>query len=432
MLLKNKTILLTIFIIMNLASAAQLFGIERFPRPQFESDYQQPRMTSPDPRAATYEYIDIAALLAALSVTTFLILKKRSRRGVFVMMLLSIAYFGFWRKGCVCSVGSIQNVAYALANPDYAIPISVIVFFILPLVFSLFFGRTFCAGVCPLGAIQDVVILKPQRIPLWLNHMLRGIPFLYLGIAVLAAVTGSMFLICRFDPFIALYRMGGDWGMVSFGVALLLVGVFIARPYCRFLCPYGVLLGWLSKFSKYHASITPDECIQCKLCETSCPFEAIDVPVTEKPVESQTVARRRLAIILIVMPVFMLLGGWIGSHLNKPLSRLHPTVRLAEQVNNENAGRIYETTIYSRTFRASGETMEQLMAEVRQIEHKYKIGGWWLGMFLATAAGMALINLSRRRRQTIYETNHTHCLSCGRCFDYCPRHHALKGDLVQT
>ena len=61
------------------------------------------------------------------------------------------------------------------------------------------------------------------------------------------------------------------------GCAVVLVlSTFVGRPYCRFLCPYGALLGLLSRVSWKHATITPDECINCKLCEDACPFGAIE------------------------------------------------------------------------------------------------------------------------------------------------------------
>jgi polyferredoxin len=185
------------------------------------------------------------------------------------MSIFSIAYFGFFREGCVCSVGSLQNVTLALFQPGYAIPISALLFFIIPLFYTLFFGRTFCAGVCPLGAIQDIVILKPIEIKPWLQKTLGIIPFVYLGLAVLYAATASDFIVCRYDPFIGIYRLDGTFTMFLIGGIFLLVGVFIARPYCRFFCPYGVLLNWVSRFSKKHITITPASCIQCKLCENS-------------------------------------------------------------------------------------------------------------------------------------------------------------------
>ena len=138
-------------------------------------------------------------------------------------------------------------------------------FFVLPLLSTLFYGRTFCAGVCPLGAIQDLVIVKPISLPKWLNKTLGLIPYVYLSLAVLFAATGTDFIICRYDPFVGIFRMDAKFLMIVLGVAFLLMGMFVGRPYCRFLCPYGVLLSWMSRFSKKHLTITPSECIQCKL-----------------------------------------------------------------------------------------------------------------------------------------------------------------------
>lgn len=82
----------------------------------------------------------------------------------------------FIAKDIICSIGSIQNVALSFSDPNYAISVTALLFFVLPLGFTLFFGRTFCAGACPLGAIQDVVIMKPLSLPKWLNKTLGLIP----------------------------------------------------------------------------------------------------------------------------------------------------------------------------------------------------------------------------------------------------------------
>ena len=132
---------------------------QRFPKPEFETGYEQPDPATPEPRVQALEYFDVVLLLAVLSLATWLALHKRSRRGILWLSVFTLAYFGFYRNGCICPIGSIQNVTLTLFDPAYKISITVLLFFLLPLVFALFFGRTFCAGACPLGAIQDLLII---------------------------------------------------------------------------------------------------------------------------------------------------------------------------------------------------------------------------------------------------------------------------------
>lgn len=393
---------------------------ERVPKPDFETDYIRPDLLTPAPRTTALEYIDIGVLVVALFLATYFAHKQRSRRNIFLLMVFSLAYFGFYRKGCVCPIGAIQNVTYALFNPAYAIPVFVIVFFVLPLVLALFYGRTFCAAVCPLGMIQDAVVLKPTNVPGGLAAVLSVLPYIYLGLAVLLAATGAGFIICQYDPFIGFFRFGADFNMVIFGLSMLLLGTVVARPYCRFLCPYGVLLNWMSRLSKRHVRITPDECNNCRLCEESCPFGAIKKPDEAVPPANRGAEVKKLAFILVLLPVVVFGSGWVGSRLEIPLSRLHSTVSLAEEILLENSGQRTELTDETKAFRASGKPTEGLFAEANAIQHEFKVGGWILGGFIGLVLCLKLINLFMRRRQSEYEVDKGTCLSCGRCFSYCP------------
>ena len=263
-----------------LATCAALWAQSRFPPPDFRSGHQLPQTQYPQARAEWRDVVDVAVLVVALGLAAWLTLVRRSRRWTAVLSVGALVYFGFYRQGCICPIGAIQNVSLGLTSPTYYVPLAAVVFFALPLAGALFIGRAFCGGACPLGAIQDVVLIRPVRLPSWLAHALGLFPFFYLGAAVLLAATNSFFLICRYDPFVSFFRMSGAFQMLVAGGVVLGLATFIGRPYCRFLCPYGALLGLLSRVSWKKVSVTPDQCVRCRLCEDACPFDAIRKPTT--------------------------------------------------------------------------------------------------------------------------------------------------------
>ncbi len=399
----------------------------RFPQPDFDSGYVMPDTQKTMPRASGMEYVDTAVLFLALCLATFLVLKRRSRRGLFWLTIFSLGYFGFYREGCICPIGSIQNIALALFNPNYTVPISVLAFFVLPLVFALLFGRVYCSSVCPLGAIQDLVHLKPVKIPRALSTALGMIPYIYLGLSVLFAALSAGFLICRYDPFVGFFRLSGKMNMILFGTSLLVLGVFVGRPYCRFLCPYSVLLNWASRFSWKHMKITPDTCIQCRLCEDACPFDAIREPVPALTPPQREAGKKRLSVYLVLLPVLIFGGGLLGGLFHTPFSQMDRTVNLAEQIVLEDSGVITDTTLASEAFRASDSTKDELLASAGDIKQKYLTGGRITGCFIGLVFGLTLIRLSTQRTRTDYEPDRAACLSCGRCFLSCPREHLQRG-----
>jgi len=397
---------------------------ERFPPPDFQSGYQMPREEYPllSPRA--WDWIDVSLLAAALAVAVYLAHVRRSRAGLLLLSLGGVGYFGFFRQGCVCPIGSIQNVTSAAFDPALSLPWVVGAFFVLPLAVSLFYGRVFCSGVCPLGALQDIVSWKSLRLPRWLEAALGVIAFAYLLLAVVSASIGGPFLICQYDPFVSFFRLSGPAHMLVIGIALLLLGLVIGRPYCRFLCPYGALLRITSRYSWKRVHVAPGECINCHLCRDACPYNAIlsPLPASKAPPSSR---RRQFVgsafVSLLVVGLLTLLGYTAGSRF----ATVHRDVQLASDVLrgvNSDA---------TRAFADSGVERRALFDYAREIQQRSATG-------MAIAAGLFGVVIARRllrsvqlRAKNDYTADPAACLACGRCFAHCPVELRRRGVIVE-
>jgi ferredoxin len=273
------------------------------------------------------------------------------------------------------------------------------------------------------------------KLPPWLEQALSVLPYIYLGAGVLFAATGSAFIICQYDPFVPIFRLSGRTLMVLSGAALLLLGVFVGRPYCRFLCPYGALLKLGAILAKWRVRVTPDYCTQCRLCEASCPFGAMREPASS-PAGAPALAkdRRRLAWMLALMPVLLAGGGLLGHQFSGPASRLHPTVSLADELvraegTDPKVGALSPDDLALERAR---QTPKEILTEAAAIRHKFGIGGWFFGAWVGLVIGAKLISLSVRRKRSDYEPDRGDCFACARCFEYCPNELVRRGLMLAT
>ena len=79
--------------------------------------YQTPAVQKPLPRDYWLQVLDVAALAAAMGISVWLVLQRRSRKWLVALAIGCLAYFGFYREGCICPIGSLQNVVVAIADP---------------------------------------------------------------------------------------------------------------------------------------------------------------------------------------------------------------------------------------------------------------------------------------------------------------------------
>jgi len=400
---------------------------DRFPKPDFESGYQYPEEHYSVPNEALWTSLDIVILTLLMSFVAWAVIKRRTRKPIIWVSIISVAYFGFFRVGCVCSVGAVQNVALTLVDSNYLMPVSIMFFFMLPILFAFLFGRVFCAGVCPFGALQELVNIKNYKLSKAVSAVLGIIPWIYLIFALLFAVTKSRFIICRFDPFIGIFRFGGDFELITFGVMLLVISIFIGRPFCRFLCPYGILLSLFSRVSIWNIQLTKKECINCELCHNACPVDAIKPPFDNKVKESRIDGVKRILMYFAVLPIVIFAGAFLMRYFSEDLSRVHKEVRLYDMVVEYEQGQGQALPLHApaldhdlEAFYIHGGTIEDLEEKYNLIQADYKFWSTIAGILIGLVIGLLLIDLSTKRTRKLYEIDHAECVDCGRCFSYCP------------
>ena len=145
-----------------------------------------------------------------------------------------------------------------------------IVGFLLFIILTFVFGRIFCGYLCPIGAIQELVYHMPTKklkitnknLPIFV-HSLFFVIFLILGFVF------SMGFLTYFG-FRDFFHLRIVSPFFYIFLTLLAISIFIYRPFCRFFCPYGMLLSLVSAKSIFKLQ-RKDDCIDCKKCERVCP-----------------------------------------------------------------------------------------------------------------------------------------------------------------
>ena len=149
-------------------------------------------------------------------------------------------------------------------------------------------GRgVFCGWLCPFGALQELlsIVARSVKVPqLTLSHAThrRLWPVKYggLGAVVLAAFHAPTTLgtVAEVEPFKTAVSLKFDrsWPYVAYAVGLLIVGLFVERAFCRFLCPLGAILAIGGKLRLGNPLKRREECGRpCQLCSRRCPIQAI-------------------------------------------------------------------------------------------------------------------------------------------------------------
>jgi polyferredoxin len=185
-------------------------------------------------------------------------------------------------------IAGLMNLKYFLLTGE--VPVlhpAAMVLVLTFLLLSLFFRKAFCGWLCPVGTISEWLWKLGRETfgrnfsaPKWLDLPLRALKYVLLS-AFLYAVWGMG--AAEIDGFLrSPYGLIADVKMLNFfrylspGAAMFLavmvmVSVFVQNAWCRYLCPYGALMGLAALLSPARIRREAEACIDCGKCAKACP-----------------------------------------------------------------------------------------------------------------------------------------------------------------
>jgi len=193
-----------------------------------------------------------------------------------IILLLSLVIAGFLQMACASPSGSIQNLFYNWGEWKRMMPFAVTILIVL--IPSFFLGKIFCGWVCHKGAIQEFLFQKrfSLKIPHKIDKTLRYVKYIVLAAIVIAPLMFHYRILnSSTQPFKVIFNLGGPLSAVILIGLIGLSSLFIYRPFCRYLCPVGALLGLSSMVGIHRLKINDTGCSSCKRCEKSCDIGAI-------------------------------------------------------------------------------------------------------------------------------------------------------------
>ena len=185
-------------------------------------------------------------------------------------------------------IAGMMNLKYFLVTRQVPELHPVAMFLLVTFVAMAFlFRKAFCCWLCPVGTVSEYLwklgrklFRRNFRLPGWVDIPLRGLKYLLLGFFLWAVSSMSASAIAAFmrSPYgvvadvkmLNFFRFIGTTGLMVLG-ALVVASVLVQNVWCRYLCPYGALLGLASVFSPLRIRRNVATCIDCAKCAKTCP-----------------------------------------------------------------------------------------------------------------------------------------------------------------
>jgi polyferredoxin len=217
----------------------------------------------------------------AFLFAVFFLFRKRKVSSAIrkTILIVSISLFGIILSSDPSPMGTVKDAIHLYGSTGAVFPprmIALVIFLLI--VFAA--NKFICAWGCQVGVLQDLIfrinqtekrkaiIGRQVKIPFVFSN---GVRVLFLCVFTAVAFTWGADIIEPIDPFKIYKPIHLTLTGIVFVGVLLFLSLFVYRPWCHLLCPFG-LVGWLvEKGSRVRISVDYETCIACQKCSTACP-----------------------------------------------------------------------------------------------------------------------------------------------------------------
>lgn len=243
--------------------------------------------------------LEIAITIASLLLLTLIFIKQRTlskhptfvKYGRLAFMFFTVFFIGFYAQGQL-SVVNIYTVLLSLRGgfkfDVFLLDPVLFIIWLYTFVTLFIWGRgVFCGWLCPFGALQEILawlgkVLRFPQVKIKEPAHLVLQKLKYIIVIALSAICfydlGLAQTLSEIEPFKTSITLVFDreWYFVAFAVGLLVIGMFIHKFYCRYVCPLGAGLAILGRFQLFKWLDRRDDCGKpCQVCNVRCEIKAI-------------------------------------------------------------------------------------------------------------------------------------------------------------
>jgi polyferredoxin len=192
----------------------------------------------------------------------------------------------------ICPFGGVETLYQLLTTGTMVSKVhdASLVLLGLTLLLAILAGPVLCGWVCPLGTIQEWVgklgrkLFKRRYntfVPARLDRVLRYTRYLVLAWVIYMTAASATLVFDNIDPFSALFHFWTSEASLG-GIIVLLVtlglSLLVERPWCKYACPFGAVLGLSNLFRVFTIRRVEGTCKLDGACNRACPM---NIPVSQ-------------------------------------------------------------------------------------------------------------------------------------------------------